>query len=461
MVAAARAANAPEDQIRNFMVGGYMPTPHQWKFHAAARMADHPLGPTSIAMGGARGGAKSHAIMCQVALDDCQRFPGLDVLYLRMIKKAGRKALDQLRAKTIMNLRHRYNRQEGLIAFPNGSQIVVGHFKNEGDIDKYVGIEFDLMVVEERTQLSQFKLDQLFGSLRSSKPGWRPRSYNASNPGGIGHQDFRSTFIIPSREKRQHETMTYYLNMDWRHNPFINPEYKHYLMNLTGILGEMWRDGNWDVGSGTFFIFWEPAIHIVEPRIRVPYEWPMWLSMDWGHAHPCDVQWHTVRPDGAIETVAEYHVQRKLVKEVADDIKKITGKFDRKISDLVGFVAGHDIYANRGSNPDNLTIADQFEQEGINWQKANVDRVNGAAQMTQRLGNPKEGIPATWFISRACEELTHCIPNMIVDEKRPEDVLKINANEFGEGGDDPYDCARYGLMVRPLLLSPGGYGWRF
>ena len=457
LVEAAHDAGSPPEQIRNFLGAGYAPTSQQWKFHAAARAADESDGPIHIAMGGARGGAKSHAIMSQVALDDCQRYAGLDVLYLRLIQKAGRKALDQLRKKTIMSMRHTYNRNEGTITFANGSTIVVGHFKNEGDIDKYIGIEYDIIVIEERTQLSQAKIDQLMGSLRTGKPGWRPRSYNATNPGGIGHAEFRETFVIPYRESRQ--TDTFFVPMDWRHNPFINPEYKSYLLGLTGILGEMWRDGNWDIGSGTFFINWVESIHVIKPLQRCPLEWPMWISMDWGWTHPATFQWHTQRPDGDILTVSEFKIQRKLVAELMPKVEEITRKWDRSLEDVKGFVAGHDIFTKRGAHE--LSIAEQFIQQGITWEPAKVDRINGAAQLTMRLGNPKEGIPATWFITENCEGLVRQMPNMLVDEKRPEDVLKMDANEFGEGGDDSYDCARYGLMVIPLNLMAGGFQWKY
>lgn len=461
MVVAAKQAGAQPDQIRNFASGGYAPTEEQWIFHSAARLADHEEGPIHLGIGGPRGGAKSHAIMCQVALDDCQRFPGLDWLYLRLVQKAGRKALDQLRSKTLMNVKHKYNRNEGLISFQNGSSIVVGHFKNPGDIDKYIGIEYDGIVIEERTQLTQEKIDQLLGSLRTGKSGWRPRSYNAANPGGIGHQDFRNTFVLPARDGVQHKNKTFYMNMDWRNNPFINPEYKLYLMNLTGILGEMWRDGNWDIGSGTYFINWSDDIHIIEPYSILPYEQKIWISMDWGWTHPCCIQWHTVRPDGSVVTFDEYKDQRKLVSDVADVIKEKTKKWSRNISEVIGWVAGHDIFANRGEHQEGLTIADQFALEGIRWTKANNDRINGAAELTRRLGSVRENIAASWFVTRNCQELIYTMPNMIIDDKRPEDVLKIDANEFGEGGDDSYDCARYGLMLKPAQIQAKSYSWKY
>jgi hypothetical protein len=460
MVETAKTLGAPEQQVRNFLARGYAPTPQQWIYHSAARIADRPDGPIHIAMGGARGGAKSQAIMSQIGLDDCQRYEGLDVLYLRLIQKAGRKALDQLRGKTLMSLKHNYNRNEGLIHFPNGSQIVVGHFKNEGDIDKYIGIEYDIIAIEERTQLSKVKIDQLLGSLRTGKPGWRPRTYNATNPGGIGHQEFREQFIIPWREGTQVDT--FYIPMDWRHNPFINEEYKRYLMSLTGILGEMWRDGNWDIGSGTFFIHWDEKVHVIKPPGRIPLEWPMWISMDWGWTHPCSVQWHTQRPDGTVITVAEYKNVRKLPAEIATEIKQMTNKFEgRKTSELITMTAGTDIFANTGSHPGGKTIAEQFQELGLTFARANTDRINGAAELTRRLGNPKDGIVTSWFVASNCDELIATMPNMLIDEKRPEDVLKINANEFGQGGDDSYDAARYGLMVKPLSVRSGGWAQRY
>ena len=33
------------------------------------------------------------------------------------------------------------------------------------------------------------------------------------------------------------------------------------------------------------------------------------------------------------------------------------------------------------------------------------------------------------------------------DPRRPEDVLKVDSDSSGDGGDDAYDMLRYGLMV--------------
>jgi hypothetical protein len=453
MVGYARSVGVPSDQLRNLTKWGYVPQPQQLLFHAAAREADKQDAADHIAVGGNRGGAKSHAIMCQVALDDMMRYPGIDVLYLRLVQKAARRSLDQLRAKTFQHVPHIYNRQEGQVRYPNGSHMIVGHFKNDADIDKHIGIEYDIIVVEEATQVSKAKLDMLYGSLRTGKLGWRPRAYHAANPGGRGHMEFRQKYILPWREKK--ETFTKFIEMDHRHNAFLNPEYRAYLNRLTGTLARMWKEGDWDVGAGTYFIFWDEAIHVRE-QFEVPYTWPMWISMDYGWVHPTVVQWHTQDEYGIVYTVAEYVKNRTLIKTHVENIKKITAKFNRSIGNMDSLVAGHDIFRQTGSNPDAKTVAEQFQELGIFFQMANIDRLNGAQQVAQRLGKAhgEDRVPPTWFITENCNRLIECIPNMLSDEKRPEDVLKVDSDELGEHGDDPYDAARYGLMQR--VLGGGG-----
>lgn len=432
----------PRDQIARFLLSGYVPQPKQCEFHAACRLADLPNGPEIVALGGDRGGAKSHAVMSQVSLDDCQRYPVLDVLYLRKVGKAARKALDQLRAKTFIHTDHKYNRNEGTIKFANGSMIVVGHFRTDSDIDQYVGIEYDIIVIEESTQISQHKKDLLYGSLRSSKPGWRARAYEAANPGGIGHTAFRKKFVLPYRAMR--ETDTQLIPISWRDNAFISPEYKKYLDGLTGVLRRMWRDGDWDVGAGQFFINWDHAKHVIRP-FTIPAHWRMWISLDYGFTHPTSVHWHAESDQGVIYTVAEHFEARWLVEQHSDAIKATCERLKRPLSSIEAIVAGHDCFARRGDE-NARTIAEQYAGHGIHMIPADIDRVNGAAEMLRRLGNPEAGIHATWQIFDTCTELIEQIPAMLSNPRKSEDVLKVDADEEGRGGDDAYDDTRYGLQ---------------
>ena len=143
----AKRAGMPRDQVENFLRAGYYPQAKQMIFHAACRAADSPEGPKEIGMGGARGGCKSHSMFAQLTLDDCQRYPGLKVLMLRLVGKTQKEASRDLMEKVLhmRPSRYTYNRSSGEITFPNGSRIILGHFRTEADIDKYLGLELSLI----------------------------------------------------------------------------------------------------------------------------------------------------------------------------------------------------------------------------------------------------------------------------------------------------------------------------
>lgn len=428
-----------QDQIRRFVEAGYTPQQKQLEFHAAARRADQPGAPDLIAIGGARGPGKSHAVFVQVAIDDCQRFPGLSVLYLRKVGAAAKESLDRLRQKTISYVPHTYKSFTGQILFPNGSSIIVGHFQNEKDIDKYLGLEYDIIIIEEATQLSEIKVTKIRGSLRSAT-GWRPRMYLSTNPGGVGHAWFKKKFVEPWRRKT--ETDTCFIPANYKDNVFLDEGYIKYLESLTGLLGRMWRDGDWDVGAGMFFTNWDHNIHVIEP-FEIPRHWSMWGSFDYGFSHPTAAYWWTSN-DGNKYTIAEHVEPRWLVPQHAEVMKEKTAKFKRNMSQMDGFNAGHDAFAKRGDY-EGKTIADQYKVNGITLYRANIDRVAGAAEMLRHLGNSEAKLKPTWYVFSSCTHLIDCIPAMLSDEHRPEDVLKIDADIEGIGGDDPYDGSRYGI----------------
>jgi len=65
-------------------------------------------------------------------------------------------------------------------------------------------------------------------------------------------------------------------------------------------------------------------------------------------------------------------------------------------------------------------------------------------------------IPPRLFIFETCVRLIECIPSLVHDPHRPEDVLKVDCDDEGNGGDDWYDDFRYGMMAdaqKPMLTS--------
>lgn len=443
MLASARQTGCPVDQVRNFVAAGYVPQPRALAFHAMARAADLPDGPELIGLGGARGGGKSHMSFAQVTLDDCQRAAGIKVLFLRRIGKAARESFEDLRLRILRRVEHKYQRQAGVLEFPNGSRLFLGHFHDEGDIDNYLGIEYDVIVLEEATTLTWEKFERLRGSLRSSRPDWRPRMYLTTNPGGVGHSWFKRTFVEPWRMHNERATRFVPATID--DNIFVNREYRAYLEGLSGWLKRAWRYGDWDIQAGQFFSSFRRDVHVIS-SMTPPKHWRFWASMDYGFTHYTVIQLHGQDGDGRIVTFAEHAERRWLIPQHVAAFKRMLSEYDLHLGSLDAFVVGGDAFQR---DRDGRTVADDFEREGIELGTANMARIAGAAQCLKRLGNVDEGLSPTVAITANCVRLIETLPTLEHDPQRPEDVLKIDCDSNGLGGDDAYDAWRYGLMAAP------------
>lgn len=71
---------------------------------------------------------------------------------------------------------------------------------------------------------------------------------------------------------------------------------------------------------------------------------------------------------------------------------------------------------------------------------ADDDRIGGWQLMYQLLQGDE------WLITDHCAKLIECIPQLVRDDRRPEDIRKID-------GDDPADAARYGLVSGARLAG--------
>jgi phage terminase large subunit len=438
---AARMAGCPRDQVENFLKAGIILQPRQLFASAAARSCDATGGPTEIGYGGARGGGKSHWAIAQVAADDCQRFPGLKALVLRKVGKANRENFDDLRRRLLMRLPHRYKRHEGVVEFENGSRIITGHFQNESDIDAYLGLEYDVILTEEATTLTKSKNDDIGSCNRSSKPGWRPRRYSTANPGGVGHGWYKAMFVEPNRKGLEDRTRFIPATAD--DNTFNNPEYKAVLEGLTGWKLRSWRYGDWDIAAGQFFTTFRRDVHVIPRLDPLPSHWRVWLGFDYGFTHYTAAYLLAQDGDGRVFVVDEHAQQRWLPARHAAGIRAMLSRNGVAEHRLEVVAAGHDVF---NKDRQGTSIAEDYAKLGLRLTPADVDRINGAGEVLRRLGEIEAGIAPSLFICESCPRLIECLPSLEHDPHRPEDVLKVDTDEEGNGGDDPYDAARYGLM---------------
>lgn len=443
--------DVPEYETR-FLRYGIVLQPTQLAFLALAQQCDLPDGPEEVAMGGTKGSSKSFGVFSVNSLYDCQRFDGLKVLYLRKTGKSAKEQLEDIALKVLRHMRDADIQRER-VEFTNGSRIVIGGFNDDRDALKYAGIENDVLVVEEANQLTSKTHEILRLTNRSSKVyngwAWRPRKYYTFNPLGVGHQFVKQRFYTNELKRTRGEPFDprhRYVFASIEDNRFVNPEYVRVLDDLTGPEYRAYRLGDMDVSAGAYFEEWNEQIHVLPPITDLSWSVQVWASMDFGYHHWNVIYLHVIDGDGVTYTIDELAHRRRYPEEIAPDIHRWLAQYGITSKDLMYFLVGSDAFSNTGRSK--LTVAQQYAKQGISMSRADTSpgsRVAGALYLAQLMGSRERRLDPRWYCTSKCQRLRETLPYLERDPNHPEDVLKVHADEQGNGGDDAYDAWRYGL----------------
>lgn len=104
-----------------------------------------------VAYGGARGGGKSWFVRVKCLLL-CNRYPGIKCL---IVRKSFRELMNN-HVNPLLEMLNgiaKYNRQDKVFTFGNGSTISMGYCATDADLDQYQGAEYDVIFLDEATQL--------------------------------------------------------------------------------------------------------------------------------------------------------------------------------------------------------------------------------------------------------------------------------------------------------------------
>lgn len=417
--------------------------PRQLEFAALLHEADDVSKPREIGFGGAQSGGKSFVALATVSVE-CQRTPDLKVLYLRYTGKAAREQLYDQTLRVLQYVECDVNTER--ITFPNGSRIVIGGFKDDRSALTYQGQEYDIIVFEETTQLSERTYLTLRRSLRSSK-GYRPRALCPTNPLGIGHLWYKKRFVDAAR--KHDRSMTAFVPATVDDNAFVDPEYTATLEELRGAELRAFRFGDWDVAAGAYFESWDYDVHVIPPLERIHPGWSVYAAMDAGYSHWNATGFIAEDGDGNLYMFEEIGHRKMHPEEISPDILNAIGRWG-VYNQIRSFVAGTDAFSLRAGQKE--TIAEQYAQYGIALVQADMtpgSRILGWQNIAHRLGDPRNGKPARLFICSNCERTIETLPYLMRDPNHLEDVLKVDCDEFGRGGDDFGDMLRYGVASVP------------
>lgn len=455
-------AGCPKDQVLNFLSAQIFLQPKQLQFAAMARQCDLPDGPKMILSGGGRGSAKSHAVLAQIFADDCQRVKGLKCLFIRKVGQANKEQVNDFVKKLCSGLKHQYKESPPpKIEFENGSFVLLGNFKDEKDIDKYLGNEYDLIYIMESNQLTQTKKIAILSCLRTNKPNWRPRCYQDTNPGGIDHVANKRLFVDPWKAGMEIETRYIHSTVD--DNKFVNKEYKEFLEKLVGWQREAWLHGSWEFMAGAFFSNFYHDIHVypnpqTDLNERAVMRW--FAGLDYGFSHPSAFVLCCEDEGGNVFAVAEYSASNTIIEEHAANIRDLLSLHNLEPEDLEFIAAGKDCFR---VDKDGSTVETEYRERGILLTPVHIDRINAWSQVAELFGDVQNQIKPRGFIHKNCNNLIEQIQSAQSDPKKPNDILKMNADpETGEGGDDVLEAYRnacvmaYSSLLKNAIALPTG-----
>lgn len=414
-----------------------------------------------VGYGGARGGGKSWLVRVKANLL-CQRWRGIKLLIVRKTyKELDNNHIQPLRQMLLGQAK--YNTSDKRFTFPNGSTISFGYCATDGDLDQYQGAEYDVIFLDEATQLKEEWIRKIVACCRGVND-FPKRIYYTMNPGGVSHAYFKRLFVDRRFEADEHPedyTFIQALVTDNKALMEAQPDYIKQLDALPPKLRKAWRDGSWDIFEGQFFedfvdrpdFYAERRYtHVISAKdFKLPKSWEIYRSFDWGYAKPFSCGWWAVDYDGVIYRIAElYGVQKAGHASLADEgLKWPPNRVFDEISRLERehpMLAGKEI--NGVADPaiwdaeSGESIAETAAKYGVHFSPGDHKRIPGWMQCHYRLQFDEEGYPRMYVLD-SCRDFIRTIPSLQYDEHKPEDLDT-------KGEDHAADEWRYFCMSRPI-----------
>lgn len=420
---------------------------------------------TEVLYGGAAGGGKSH-LMRAAAIAWCTDIPGLQVYIFRRISDdlsknhmEGPSGFPALLNEWVQAGHVKIRYSPTTIEFWNGAKIHLCHCQYEKDRFKYQGAEIHVLMIDELTHFTDTIYRYLRGRCRMGAlklaekyRGLFPRVVCGSNPGGVGHNWVKATFIdaapvmeIVQQPKIEGGMRRQYIPAKLSDNPTLAETDPDYIDRLEGLgspeLIRAMRDGDWDIVSGGMFDdLWHRSVHVLKP-FDIPASWRVDRGFDWGSSKPFSVIWFaesdgttatmadgTQRhfPRGSIFAISEWYGWngkpnegcKMLAVDIADGIVERESRFPYKVK---AGPADTSIFDTQNG----MCIADDMKKRSVSWSKADKSpgsRKNGwemlRKMLKQALGNELPG----FFVFDTCAHVIRTLPVLPRDARDADDV---------------------------------------
>ena len=425
-----------------------------------------------VGFGGARGGGKSWSVRTKAKIL-AAAYPGIKILIVRRtFPELTNNHIEYLKEETQGIAR--YNDTKKTLRFINKSSIKFGYCNADKDLDQYQGAEYDVIFLDEATQLQELWIKKITACVRGVN-GFPKRIYYTCNPGGASHGYFKRLFIDKRYEDGEDPEDYAFIQALVTDNKALmasQPDYIRQLEALPPKLREAWLYGRWDIFEGQFFedfrltpdpqkcaeagISVEDALkqhrwtHVIEPfdlNVGACRGWNIMRSYDFGYNKPFSLGYWAVDYDGTLYRIMEMYgctqtpdegvkwspdEQFRRIREFEQEHPWLKG---RKIVDSVADPAIWD--CSRGES-----VAETAARYGIYFSPGDNNRIPGWMQVHYRLQFDQNGY-SRMYVFNNCKAFIRTMPLMMYSETKPEDLdTKLE--------DHCPDEVRYMCMSRPI-----------
>ena len=404
--------------------------------------------------GGARGGGKSYAMLVD-PLRYCHKAQHRALLIRRSMPELRDMITHSQRLYSRAFKGAKWREQEKEWRFPSGARIEFGYAENMTDVLRYQGQSYTWIGVDE---LPQYPTPDVYNFLRSSLRSVDPDipvyMRATGNPGNIGSQWVKETFVDPSQPGKAFNVSVEtpngvrkisrrFIPAKLQDNPYLMQTDDYYIMlaSLPEVQRKQFLEGDWSAFENSSFPEFNPSKHIVQP-FEIPKGWSKFRTCDWGYSSPACCLWIAIDWDNNLWVYRELYTK----KITADDFARKV--IEAEVGENMRYgILDSSTWARRGDvGP---SIAETMIQEGCRWRPSDrspKSRINGKLEIHKRLKLHEESKEPTLKIFSNCVNLIRTLPLLPLDKNNPEDV-DTNAE------DHAYDALRYGVMSRPMHPS--------
>lgn len=420
-----------------------------------------------VLYGGAAGGGKSHLLRVASIIYSIW-VPGLiTYIFRRTFKELVSNHIhtpggypEMLRG-FIKDGKVRWDKSNYLFEFENGSIIQLAHSQWETDITTHQGAQIGFLGIDEATHFTEMMVRFIRSRVRLGGlevpiqyRGMFPRIMYCSNPGGVGHDYFKTQFVDHGEKSWRAPASDggmsrMYVPARLADNYTLTRADPGYADRLRGLgdsaLVDAMLSGDWDIMmKGMFSDVWAPKFQVIHP-FSVPKKWKIDRAHDWGSSAPggnlyfaesngekfADVYGveRTV-PRGSLFVIGELYFaneKREGLKLFPDEQARRMRQYENERFPTHHIRPGPADASIWTTDQSSDSINDKFVEGGIIFTKSDKSpgsRVHGWQLIRQMLRATIDNSSDQkhLYITTDCPHLIRTMPMMQRDDKKIEDI---------------------------------------